>query len=293
VASSLYTLMPTGDENGDGVNDVLLGQPIKRLSASVQGQVAILSGVDLSVIKTLDSEEVGAFGWGVTSLGDINADGRIDYAVGVPVTTDKGVKSYKGRVYVLRSNDEGGYARSVIDDTEADGYFGYSLASLGGNKDVLAISRPKPPRPGPRRASRWKYRTDRSPVEGGGRVKRGQEGPLEGDAQAAPGQSRGRAAPLTAMDAALLPKSGPTGSKALPLMHWWQSCGLSATGEALVELPSHRRLRSRSLAGASPSKVTRRRVGVPGSQGVPQRSRSLTRAGLCVRVEVTVHGGPI
>jgi len=41
-----------------------------------------------------------------------------------------------------------------------------------------------------------KYRTDRSPVEGGGRVKRGQEGPLEGDARAAPGQSRGRAAPL-------------------------------------------------------------------------------------------------
>jgi len=42
----------------------------------------------------------------------------------------------------------------------------------------------------------WKSRTERSPVEGGGREKRGQEGPREGDARAAPGQSRGRAAPL-------------------------------------------------------------------------------------------------
>ena len=45
-------------------------------------------------------------------------------------------------------------------------------------------------------SSSFKSRTERSPVEGGGRVKRGQEGPLEGDARAAPGQSRGRAAPL-------------------------------------------------------------------------------------------------
>lgn len=142
VASSLYTLMPTGDENGDGVADYLLGQPIKKLSANVQGQVAILSGADLSVIKTLDSEELGTFGWGVTSLGDINKDERIDYAVGVPVTFREGVKSYAGRVYVLRSNAEGGYERSLIDDTDASGYFGFSLASLGGNKDVLAVSRP-------------------------------------------------------------------------------------------------------------------------------------------------------
>lgn len=143
TASAFMQLAPTGDENGDGVDDVVLGLPGARVSATAQGKVVILSGVDFSLLKTLEGTTQESFGYGVTGLGDVNDDGLLDYGVGAPVILDETDQlSYRGRVYVLRSNDTGDYERSLIQDDVEGGYFGRSVVFAGGNKSVLVVSRP-------------------------------------------------------------------------------------------------------------------------------------------------------
>lgn len=143
TASAFMQLAPTGDEDGDGVDDIVLGLPGASVSESAQGKVVLLSGTDLSLLKTLEGRAIESFGYGVAGLGDINGDGLLDYGVGAPVILDEqGRRSYQGRVYVLRSDGAGGYERSVIQDDVEDGYFGRSLVFAGGNKSVLVVSRP-------------------------------------------------------------------------------------------------------------------------------------------------------
>lgn len=143
TASAFMQLAPTGDENGDGVDDVVLGLPGARVSDTAQGKVVILSGTDFSLLKTIESQAIESFGYGVTGLGDINDDGQLDYGVGAPVILNSlGQQSYQGRVYVLRSDGSGGYERSLIQDDVEGGYFGRSLVFAGGNKSVLVVSRP-------------------------------------------------------------------------------------------------------------------------------------------------------
>ncbi|HEX8703029.1 MAG TPA: integrin alpha [Myxococcaceae bacterium] len=144
TASSFMQMTLTGDENGDGVDDFALGLPSASSEQGRQGRVVILSGANLAVLKTINGETVESFGYAVASLGDINQDGSIDYAVGAPVIREEdGTQSYRGRVYVLRSDAAtGSYSRSVIQDEDPSGYFGRSLAFGGGNKDVLIVSRP-------------------------------------------------------------------------------------------------------------------------------------------------------
>lgn len=143
TSSATMTLAATGDENGDGVDDLALGLPLKRLSTTVQGQVMILSGANLATIKTINNNTNEAFGYGVASLGDINGDGRIDYGVGVPVTQDAaGQKTYKGRTHILRSKNSS-YTATIVNDALTDGYFGRSVAYVGGTNGVLVSARPR------------------------------------------------------------------------------------------------------------------------------------------------------
>lgn len=138
-------ISPAGDEDRDGVSDLLLGLPYAQPRAGAQGQVRILSGTDLSTLRTLDGEVVEAFGYAAARLGDVNGDGRTDYAIGAPVVQGAdGGRSFKGRAYVALSEPGGKYSRTVLTDTEEDGYFGRSLAfAEGAAGSVLVVSRPK------------------------------------------------------------------------------------------------------------------------------------------------------
>ncbi len=140
-ANGLQQIRVTGDENGDGTADLVVGQPsFLPAGGATQGRLVILSGNDASVIREIPSEHQETFGYAVASLGDINQDGRPDYGVGSPVfITPEGQRSEAGRTWVLRSNALGGYERSVTTGSEpVGGFFGRAVAFLGGSEPILA-----------------------------------------------------------------------------------------------------------------------------------------------------------
>lgn len=88
-------LVTSNDQNGDGVNDIFMATPFADLSYPNQGRVYLLSGKDRSILRVIDAPEPqggtafgfgatagAAFGFYISSPGDINADGRDDVLVG-------------------------------------------------------------------------------------------------------------------------------------------------------------------------------------------------------------------
>ncbi len=83
-----------GDVNGDGVADVLIGEPGRNIGGEdgvvLVGAAYIYSGADGSLIRRLDhpaagGKEVGAaFGSAVANAGDIDRDGVADALIGAP-----------------------------------------------------------------------------------------------------------------------------------------------------------------------------------------------------------------
>ena len=77
-----WSLASAGDMNGDGVNELLLGE---RGGLGGTGAVQVLSGQDLSLLHEVGGlNDLDYFGQSVGGLGDVDGDGRADFAVGAP-----------------------------------------------------------------------------------------------------------------------------------------------------------------------------------------------------------------
>lgn len=76
------------DINGDGFDEVIVGEPYANNDINGLmnvGKAYVLSGIDGTEIYTWHGDGEGdAFGYAVTSLDDVNADGIEDIAVGAP-----------------------------------------------------------------------------------------------------------------------------------------------------------------------------------------------------------------
>ncbi|RMG41125.1 MAG: hypothetical protein D6719_09155 [Candidatus Dadabacteria bacterium] len=96
-------LAAVGDQDGDGVEDFIVGAPDARINnQDNRGQVILFSVSKQGSVFTerelckLDGENTGDnFGASVIGLGDINGDGRRDFAVGAPKAAGG-----RGRVYL-------------------------------------------------------------------------------------------------------------------------------------------------------------------------------------------------
>jgi FG-GAP repeat len=128
-----WSVSGIGDADGDGVPDYIVGMPDydnTSLNPNV-GRAHVYSGASGALIRShLGVNDDERYGYAVAGCGDLNADGRPDYAIGAPETT---LFPGSGRVDV-RSGLDG----SVIYALSAPGSFGsgHFGTSLAGGHDV-------------------------------------------------------------------------------------------------------------------------------------------------------------
>jgi hypothetical protein len=80
-----WTVAGTGDLDGDDVGDLLVGAVPRDPYAPRPGYLRVISGRDGSLLYRLDGAEPGdRFGRGLAPTGDVDGDGRCDFAVAAP-----------------------------------------------------------------------------------------------------------------------------------------------------------------------------------------------------------------
>jgi hypothetical protein len=105
-----------GDLNGDGFDDVAVGDPFAQVTLRNEGRVFVYlgsaTGLGASPVRILDGGQKGAeFGGSLAGPTDVNGDGFHDLVVGVPSHDEKGNDA--GRAYV--------YLGACLEDPDGDG----------------------------------------------------------------------------------------------------------------------------------------------------------------------------
>jgi hypothetical protein len=129
-----------GDVNNEGFDDVLIGAYPEDGGAGNAGRAYVFSGDGGGLLYQFESPNAEAYGWfgcSVTGVGDVDADGYDDFAVGA--SSEAGSGTDAGRVYVF-----GGSAGQLLLTLESPnwenyGEFGWSVA---GNLDINNDGRP-------------------------------------------------------------------------------------------------------------------------------------------------------
>ncbi len=127
-----YSLDNTGDVDGDGFDDVVIGAFCEDPGARPlnAGRAYVFGGNDGSLIHSLvspEEEEEGRFGTVVSGVGDVNGDGFDDLLVGAPDASP----AEAGRVYIF-SGQTGHLLHTLHSpNEEACGRFGGSVCRAG------------------------------------------------------------------------------------------------------------------------------------------------------------------
>jgi len=142
-----YSIANLGDINNDGYSDFAVGAPGVAQSKNYKGRVYIFLGGSRFSGKPdyiLEGEKPGdRFGSAITSLGDIDNDGYIDYAISADNNGEKGKNG--GKVYIFKgitqiksyslsdSSKITDIAEYTLLPKRGSEYFGCSIA---GGKDI-------------------------------------------------------------------------------------------------------------------------------------------------------------
>ncbi|MGA8276614.1 MAG: FG-GAP-like repeat-containing protein [Rhodanobacteraceae bacterium] len=90
----------TGDVNGDGIADLVVGSWQYAGAAWSGGRVVVYSGKDGSVLQSFTGRVPGeTLGFDAVGIGDVNGDGQVDYLLASAWSMVHGIRS--GRVYIV------------------------------------------------------------------------------------------------------------------------------------------------------------------------------------------------
>lgn len=140
----------SGDINGDGFSDILVGAPKYNTYYINGGRCFVFTGSPAGLIQTPlsdlnQTQEDADFGFSVAVVGDIDADGYADGVVGAPLMDSPAIDA--GQIFVYPGSPNGLLANNVrsMAGGQAGSQFGYAVAGAGdvngdGYGDVIAAA---------------------------------------------------------------------------------------------------------------------------------------------------------
>ncbi len=122
-----FDVARAGDVDGDGMDDILVGEPgYSSFLSSNRGRARVISGATGLVVRSYFGEVGGdRFGAAVSGIGDVDGDGLCDVAIAAPFFSQ--TLNNAGRVYVLSSM---GQTRAIINGNAGD-LLGERLLGIG------------------------------------------------------------------------------------------------------------------------------------------------------------------
>ncbi|MFQ5748971.1 MAG: VCBS repeat-containing protein [Planctomycetota bacterium] len=126
-----FSVANAGDEDGDGIPDQVIGAPEATVGPFqvVGGMAAVFSGADGRKIREFDGLGDSQFvGHSIAGIGDVDADGVMDLAVGAPDVHLPGLR-LAGSVFIY--SGASGTLIWRFNGNSSEGLFGYRVSPAG------------------------------------------------------------------------------------------------------------------------------------------------------------------